>query len=207
MQAGESAEDVLLNYEEEPWFKFSGVQSRLFIGEDIYTYFTEEEPVEVGVGDQTPNTPYLIVKKNDQRVMSIPIGSGSTIHPIWAFVASESDWYIEVYRDPGVIDENGQELTGGGDIYRNGESINKLNGYDESYGLHLISGLPFYFFLRDGAYGYVYDGVETPLDYSDISHYGCCSAGMVNPRGSEDRVVIFASRGDQWYLVMIGDFE
>ena len=205
--AQESVEDVLLGYEDEPWIDFAGVQSQLTIGEDVYSYFMEEEPVEEGVGDQAPNLPYLIVMKNDQRVMSIPLGRGSTIHPIWAFVASEGDWYIEVFRDPGVIDENGQELPGGGDIFRSGESLNTLYGYDESFGFHLVSGLPFYFYVRDGAFGYVYNGVETPLDYSDIRHYGCCSAGQANPRGSEDRVVIFTTRGDQRFLVMIGDFE
>jgi len=204
--AQESVEDVLLVYEDEPWATSSGVQSRLTIGEDVYSYFMEEEPIEEGVGDQTPNLPNLILLKNGEREMSIPLGELQTITPIWAFVASEGDWYLELYREAGVLDENGQELAVGGVIYKNGESLNALNDYDEAFGLHLLSGLPFYFYMRDGAFGYVYNGDETPLDYSDIRHYGCCSAGMANPRGSEDRVVIFATRGDQRYLVMIGDF-
>ncbi len=207
MLGRESVEDVLSMYEDEPWFNFTGVPSRLTIGEDVYSYFIEEEPVEEGVGDQTPNLPNLILQKNDQRVMSIPLGELSTTSPFWAFVASEGDWYLELYREAGSVDNNGQEIPGGGNILMNGESLNTLYGYDEAFGLHLVSGLPFYFFSRDGSYGYVYQGVETPLDYSNISHYGCCTAGLANPRGSEDRVVIFANKGDQRYLVMIGDFE
>lgn len=207
MRARETVEGVLSIYEDEPWFNFTAVPSRLTIGEDVYSYFIEGASVEEGAGDQTPNLPNLILQKNDQRVMSIPLGELSTTSSLWAFVASEGDWYLELYREAGSVDDNGQEIPGGGDIFMNGESLNALNGYDESFGLHLVSDLPFYFFSRDGSYGYVYQGVETPLDYSNISHYGCCSAGLANPRGSEDRVVIFASREDQQYLVMIGDFE
>lgn len=206
LTAGKYAEDVLDEYADEPWFSFKGIANEFTVGEDVYSFFTEEVPGEEGVGNQTANVPDVVVTKNDERVGSTSLGAASNMNPIWALVADTEGWYLEVFRGEGALDENGQAWPVGGDILMNGESLNALNGYDESFGLHLILGKPIYFFVRDGVYGYVYEGQETVLDYSDISHYGCCSAGIANPRGSEDRVVIFADRGDQTYLVMIGDF-
>ena len=206
LDTGVFAEDVLEDYVDEPWFSFKGLANRIVDGEDVYSFLMEEEPVEEGGENQTANWPDVVVRINDQPVASSPLGAASNMNPIWAFLVSDGNWYLEVFRGEAAIDENGKEWPVGGDILMNGDSLNELNGYAESFGLHLVSGKPFYFYVRDGVYGYVYNGIETTLDYTDISHYGCCSAGVANPRGSEDRVVIFASRGDQRFLVMIGDF-
>ena len=61
-------------------------------------------------------------------------------------------------------------------------------------------------FRAEWHFWYSYDGYEYTLPYTEISHHHCCSAGLANPRGSENGVVIFANQGDQRYLVMIGEF-
>ena len=121
--------------------------------------------------------------------------------------ATEDSWYLEINRGERIDHDDGSiEATNLGDILWNGESLNELEGYQQSFGFHILSGKPFYFFFRHEALGYSYDGVEYPLDYDSISNHACCSGSLANPHGLEDRMVFFANRGDQRYLVIIGDF-
>ena len=94
-----------------------------------------------------------------------------------------------------------------GEIFQDGQSLNEQYGYTESYSFQLMHGKPFYFFERDGRVGIVYDGQEILLGYDRVLHYGCCSAGVLNPLKYENMVGFFAVRGDKWYYVEIGVFE
>jgi len=91
-----------------------------------------------------------------------------------------------------------------GEIFIDGQSLDKLHGYDESFGFQTIDGRPFYFYKRSGKTGVFYDGLEIALDYDGVWHYGCCSGGELNPRMAQNIVSFFAWRGSQWYFTEIG---
>jgi hypothetical protein len=93
-----------------------------------------------------------------------------------------------------------------GHIVMDGKSLNELYAYEESFGFQTMHGKFFYFFNRGGKIGISYNGQEIPLGYDNVLHYGCCSAGVLNPIMSENMVAFFAQRGGHWYYVEIGVF-
>jgi hypothetical protein len=94
-----------------------------------------------------------------------------------------------------------------GQVILDGVSLNQRYGYQESFGFQLLRGKPFYFFRKDGKIGAAYDGQAIPLGYDSIPHYGCCSAGELNPRRSGNMLWFFAERDGAWYYVEIGDYR
>ncbi|HEX7620924.1 MAG TPA: hypothetical protein VF359_06965, partial [Anaerolineales bacterium] len=94
-----------------------------------------------------------------------------------------------------------------GEIFIDGQSLNDLHGYDESYGFQTIHGRPFYFYKRDGKIGVSYDGQEIAFAYDGVWHYGCCSGGELNPHIAQNIIGFFAWRGEQWYYTEIGVFN
>jgi hypothetical protein len=70
-----------------------------------------------------------------------------------------------------------------------------------------MQGRPFYFFRQGGQIGLSYDSQQLLLEYNDIPHYGCCSAGELNPVSAQKMVAFFAQRDGTWYYVEIGVFE
>jgi hypothetical protein len=70
-----------------------------------------------------------------------------------------------------------------------------------------MQGKSFYFFNKQGHWGIIYDGQTLDLGYTNISHYGCCSASVLNPISAENIVAFFAQRGATWYYVEIGAFR
>ena len=96
--------------------------------------------------------------------------------------------------------------TPAGQVIVDGVSLNQRYGYQEIFGFRLLNGQPFYFFRKDGKIGAVYAGQPVLLGYDTIPHYGCCSAGELNPRRSGSMIWFFAERGGAWYYVEIGSF-
>jgi len=66
---------------------------------------------------------------------------------------------------------------------------------------------PFYFFEKDGQVGISYNDEVFMLGYEKIPHYGCCSAGMLNPSRAQNLVSFFAQKDGAWYYVEIGVYE
>lgn len=128
-----------------------------------------------------------------------PVLANNSFVGLWAY---ENHWFIEVIR----LADSFRSLTRG-EIYEDGQSLNDLYGYTESFGFQLMRGKPFYFFERDGQIGIVYDGQEFPLGYYRVLHNGCCSSGVLNPVQYENMVGFFAVRGDKWVYTEIGAFE
>jgi hypothetical protein len=127
-----------------------------------------------------------------------PAGMTSSYRALWA---DDQHWVLEVACEmkpyPYAV----------GHIVVDGQSLNNLYGYEESFGFQTMHSKFFYFFNRDGKIGVSYDGREIPLGYDHVLHYGCCSAGILNPIMAENMVAFFAQRGGQWYYVEIGVFS
>jgi hypothetical protein len=71
----------------------------------------------------------------------------------------------------------------------------------------MMRGKPFYFFQEEGQIGFVYDGQEYFLGYTQIPHEACCSGAELNPISAENMVAFYAQRDGKWYYVEIGVFE
>ncbi len=52
--------------------------------------------------------------------------------------------------------------------------------------------------------GIAYAGKEAMLGYDQVPHFGCCSAGALNPRHYPGLVSFFAVREGAWYYVEAG---
>lgn len=204
----ESVEEVLAAFADADWNTISSRPYEVQIGRDLITYRIGEILADQDTESIAMSQCEVTIFKNDEPMMTIPLGTTGPISPAYGIYTDGTAWYLEVDRGESFTrDDGGIEISNLGDIYRDGESLNEAEGYDESFGFTFLSGKPFYLFERNGKFGYSFDGVEYSLPYTDIWHHRCCSAGLANPRGSEGRVVIFANKGDQRYLVMIGDFE
>ncbi|QRN84573.1 hypothetical protein JR338_12625 (plasmid) [Chloroflexota bacterium] len=203
----EDIDVVWAEYEDAEWTEPQSVPHRVTIGDDVYSFKEEHILLNTDPDGMTEYQVDVRLYKNDELFMTITLGDNGPLPAVWGFVATEDSWYLEINRGERIDRGDGSiEATNLGDIIKNGESLNELEGYQQSFGFHILSGKPFYFFIRDDALGYSYDGVEYPLDYDRISNHACCSSGLANPHGLEDRMVFFANRGDQRYLVIVGDF-
>jgi hypothetical protein len=139
----------------------------------------------------------VTLTRNDSRIYQIPVGDSSPIGSLRGLWTYDTN-----HRSGNEIDS--QAL---GQISVDGQLLNKQSGYQEAFGFQTLHGRPFYFFEKQGAIGISYDGVEIPLDYSEVPHYGCCSAATLNPRVYQNMVAFFARKGDTWYYVEIGVFD
>ncbi len=147
------------------------------------------------------------VTRNGKVIFSEAIYSTGVTSDVRVLTTYNNHWVIEL-AERQELQINGQsQVYFSGSIFVDGRSINNLQGYDESFGFQTIHGRPFYFYKKDGKIGASYDGVEIPLKLNGIPHYGCCSAGEMNPRMAQNIVGFYAWRGDQWYYIEIGVFE
>jgi hypothetical protein len=142
--------------------------------------------------------------RNGSEIYSIDTGPGSPVNNLQGLWVYDQHWvletaYVTTYTSGGVttIDAVGQ-------ITVDGVLLNDQKKYDEAFGFQTIACKPFFLFKRDGKIGFSYDGVETPLDYDAVPHYGCCSAGALNPQAWENHINFFGQRGEDWFFVTIG---
>lgn len=115
---------------------------------------------------------------------------GNRTMDLWGF---DGHWVLE-YRQPNPGRSRGH-------IVWDGQEINQLLGYQESFGFALLNELPFYAYQRDDKSGISYNGQEYSLGYDEIYHYGCCEDGFFNPAYTLKEAFFFARRGSQWYYV------
>ncbi|MDD5369934.1 MAG: hypothetical protein PHQ40_12675 [Anaerolineaceae bacterium] len=121
---------------------------------------------------------------------SIPAGYRSVATPLQGLWVDEGHWYLEV----------------GGEVFLDGESLNRQYDYTEVFHFQLIHGHPFYFFNDGTGIGVSYNHQILPLRYTEIPHYECCSAAELNPVGRENIVAFFAQRQGIWSYVEISVF-
>jgi hypothetical protein len=178
------------------------------INDVTYAHYTDKgQEVSVPVSNSVK------VSRNGEVIYTVQVGTASTvaIPNLWGLWAYDNHWVLEAAH---VTDNiifsyaNGSDVFG--EIIQDGISLNKQLGYQETFGFQLMKGKPFYFFKKQGRLGVSYDNREIPLGYTQILHYGCCSAGEYNPRNAENMVAFFARRGtvrQVWHYVEIGVFE
>jgi hypothetical protein len=152
------------------------------------------------------HTGKVILTRNGKRVYQIPVGDSSPISTLRGLWTYDGHWaletaYVSTHQIGNMIDSQAS-----GQISIDGKLLNKQLGYQEAFGFQTLNGKPFYFFKRHGQIGVIYDNVEIPLGYTEVLHYGCCSAATLNPRISPNMVAFFASKGNTWYYVEAGVF-
>ncbi len=86
-------------------------------------------------------------------------------------------------------------------VLLDGQDVNSLYGYDESFEFSLLSDRPFFFYRQDEKINLWFDGQEIARGYDEIPHYNCCSPALLNPGRSLNLIYFFARRGEDWYYV------
>jgi hypothetical protein len=118
----------------------------------------------------------------------------------------EDHWVLETANVQNHQHGNTIDSEPVGQITIDGTLLNKQKVYQEAFGFQAMHGSPFYFFKKDGKIGVSYNDSEVDLGYDEVHHYGCCSAGTLNPQVSQNMVAFFARKGSQWYYIEIGVF-
>jgi hypothetical protein len=142
-----------------------------------------------------------VVRKNGVIVYQVEHGRLGIFDPValvphsWVY---DNKWMIEI-RTPG-----GGEGCSIENIIFDGVSLNERFKYTRSFSLFMIEGKPFYFYERNGAFGFAYDFVEYPLDYSSIWYACCCGAAWDNPMVFESGVFFHAKYNGKSHYVIMG---
>jgi hypothetical protein len=148
----------------------------------------------------------VVLKQDGVEIYRIASGPGSPLNALQGLWVYDSHWALEAAKISLTQKENSITVNAVGRIVVDGQILNESLGYDEAFDFQTLNGRPFYFFKRNGKVGASFDGVEIPLDYDKVPHYGCCSAAELNPRKYQDTVEFFATRDNNWYFVEIGVF-
>jgi hypothetical protein len=118
------------------------------------------------------------VTRNGLLIFSKLIDPPGTTSPFRVLSVYDDHWVLEIAQEK-IIQPN-THLAGSllaSEIFVDGQSLNDLHDYVESYGFQTIHGKPFFFYYREDKIGFSYDGQEIPVSYEGVFHYGCCSAG------------------------------
>ncbi len=203
-----SQEDILKEHEQERLKRFpdnltmdqgrsamwAAWKSGRLIARETWNQANDRIDVDVVFGEQT--------------LYFAELGAPNPIQYIQGLWTYNGHWVLEtVGTSRQGESQDGLEGAGSGQIIRDEGSLNEKYGYEEAFGFQLIRGKPFYFFREEGRIGFVYDGQEFMPGYSQIPHYGCCSAAEMNPIHAENMVAFFAQRDGRWYYVEIGVFN
>lgn len=134
----------------------------------------------------------VIVTANDEKVLAVP-AEFMVANPMKGLFAWEGQWVLEV----------------DGNVFVDGENLNKSLGYAEIFDWHLIMGQPFYFFTEKegGKVGISYAGSILPYTYDEVPHYQCCEPAAFNPGFTEHMTWFYGLRDNMWYYVEMGVYE
>ncbi len=166
--------------------------------------YVETIVTETGTG---PNKVAVKLIRDKRTILNIPLGDSSPVEPLQGLWAYQNHWVLEVAHCS-TREEKGIVYTDCyGEIIQDGESFNKLHGYQETFGFQLMGGKPFYFFKKDHQIGISYDNQQVRLEYSEIPHYHCCEPARLDPVLSKNMVSFLARRESKWYYVEIGMFK
>ena len=148
----------------------------------------------------------VILTQDGVEIYRIATGPGSPVNALRGLWVYDGHWALEAAKISETQQGNAITVNAVGQIIVDGKILNESLGYEEAFGFQTLNGRPFYFFKRNGKIGASYDGVEIPLAYDQVPHYGCCSMGTLNPRTYQDMVEFLAAKDGNWYYVEIGVF-
>jgi hypothetical protein len=136
--------------------------------------------------------------QDDTLIFETAAGLPSPVLPLQGLWTYDEHWALELL----LSDQD----TWSGEIFIDGELVNRILGYEEAFGFQLLSGKPFFFFNRDDQLGYSYDAQEFDLNYDEIPHYRCCGEDSLNAIQAKSMVSFFALRDQAWFYVELGNF-
>jgi hypothetical protein len=190
MKRHEQERKTLLRYEKDP----------LFQGKTL-TAVTNFEDITNATVD---------VKLDDELILSVPAGDlthSAGMDVVFGVWVHGDHWYMEMAHVAYETEGNIFKGITQGEIFRSGESLSHLFGYDETFGFQLLAGEPFFFFNKGGKIGLNYAGEEVMLGFDEAAHHYCCGFGVYNPIHYDNMVGFFASREGKRYYVEAGVFE
>ncbi|MGD9819189.1 MAG: hypothetical protein AB7V04_10890, partial [Desulfomonilaceae bacterium] len=147
---------------------------------------------------------------DDEVVLSVPVGDltySAAMDAVFGVWVHGEDWYMEMAHVAYETEGNIFKGITQGEIFRSGESLSQLFGYDETFGFQILAGEPFFFFNKGGEIGLNYAGEEMLLGFDEVAHHYCCGFSIYNPAHFENMVAFFASREGKRYYVEAGVFE
>ncbi len=147
---------------------------------------------------------HVELQRNGKRIYSIGAGQDGGMPPLQGLWTYDGRWvletaYISVHRAGDVITS-----TMKGRITVDGQLLNTAHRYTEAFSFQPLHDRPFFFYQRDSKIGASFEGVEIPLGYDELLHYGCCSGAALNPQKFRNMVAFYARRESTWYYVQIG---
>jgi len=190
MKRHESERKDLVRYEEAPLFQGKVLTARTNIDSIV------DATVEV--------------RLDDEVVLSVPAGDlthSAGMDAVFGVWVHGDHWYMEMAHVAYETEGNIFKGITQGEIFRSGESLSQLFGYDETFGFQVLAGEPFYFFKKGGEIGLNYAGEEVMLGFDEVAHHYCCGFSLYNPTHYENMVAFFASRDGKRYYVEAGVFE
>ncbi len=150
------------------------------------------------------------VRLDDEIILSVPVGDlshSAGMDAVFGVWVHGEHWYMEMAHVAYETDGNNFRGITLGEIFRSGESLSQVYGYDETFGFQILAGEPFYFFNKGGEIGMNYAGDEVMLGFDEVAHHYCCGFSVYNPWQYENMVAFFASREGKRYYVEAGVFK
>jgi hypothetical protein len=190
MKRHESERKDLVHYEEAPLF--------------------QGKVLTAGTNIDTITDATVEVRLDDEVILSVPAGDlthSAGMDVVYGVWVHGEHWYMEMAHVAYETDGNTTKGITPGEIFRSGESLNQLLGYDETFGFQILAGEPFFFFKKGEQVGLNYAGEELMLGFDEVAHHYCCGFSVYNPRHYENMVTFFASREGKRYYVEAGVFE
>ncbi len=151
-----------------------------------------------------PGSGKVHVQLDGRTIFSVSYGDDSPIDPVGGLWALDGKWILELIHIKTRTENNTVYTDTRGDIIIDGKSMNDRFGYDESFGFQILAAKAFYFYEKDGQTGFVYDGQHVQTGFSEVPHYGCCSAAAWNPFHFQNMVSFFAEKGAEKLYVEVG---
>jgi hypothetical protein len=148
---------------------------------------------------QFPRYPRYQLMKNGVRLREFvaTLSTRAAIAAAWIY----GDTCVIEYRYSNAADSPSSPPKVLYHLLVNGEEPASPQRYDKAYHANMIQGHLFFFFERNGQWGWCYDGEETVTDYDLFFHDQSSSPGMWNPYFFTNGFELFARRNSVWYLV------
>ncbi len=126
------------------------------------------------------------------------------LFPVSTYGIYDGPWSYDNHWAIVLLDAEKDEADNWKQVNRvivDGQDLNSVYGYQQSFQFAVLAGHPFYFYQKDGKIGISFDKAELPREYDEIPHYRCCSPALLNPGSSMNMIWFFAKRGPNWYYV------